>query len=44
MLFRSNKANANFARANLVAIKSFGAVAKSFTEQAQKNLKTATAK
>ena len=45
MLFRSlNKANANFARANLAAAKSFGAVAKSFTEQAQKNLKTATAK
>ena len=43
-LLTLNKANANFARANLVAAKSFGEVAKTFTEQAQKNLKTATAK
>ena len=43
-LLTLNKANANFARANLVAAKSFGDVAKAFTEQAQKNLKTATAK
>jgi hypothetical protein len=43
-LLTLNKANANFARANLVAAKSFGEVAKNFTEQAQKNLKTATAK
>ena len=40
-LLTLNKANANFARANLVAAKSFGDVAKAFTEQAQKNLKTA---
>jgi hypothetical protein len=43
-LLTLNKAQANFARANLVAAKSFGSVAKAFTEQAQKNLKTATAK
>jgi len=41
-LLTLNKANANFARANLAAAKSFGSVAKTFTEQAQKNLKTAT--
>ena len=43
-LLTLNKANANFARANLVAAKSFGEVAKTFADQAQKNLKTATAK
>jgi hypothetical protein len=42
-LLTLNKANANFARANLVAAKSFGEVAKAFTEQAQANLKKATA-
>jgi hypothetical protein len=42
-LLTLNKANANFARANLVAAKSFGEVAKTLANEAQKNLKTATA-
>ena len=41
-LLTLNKANANFARANLVAAKSFGEVAKTLVADAQKNLKTAT--
>ena len=40
-LLTLNKANANFARANLVAAKSFGEVAKTLADEAQKNLKTA---
>ena len=40
-LLTLNKANANFARANLVAMKSFGEVAKTVAEEAQKNIKTA---
>lgn len=43
-LLTLNKANANFARANLAAAKSFGEVAKTFADQAQKNLKTASSK
>jgi hypothetical protein len=42
-LLTLNKANANFARANLVAAKSFSEVAKTLADEAQKNLKTATA-
>ncbi|CAB4138215.1 hypothetical protein UFOVP328_408 [uncultured Caudovirales phage] len=40
-LLTLNKANANFARANVVALKGFGEVAKTVAEDAQKNLKTA---
>jgi acetolactate synthase small subunit len=40
-LLTLNKANANFARANLVAMKSFGEVAKTLADEAQKNIKTA---
>jgi len=40
-LLTLNKANANFARANLVAAKSFGEVAKTLANEAQKNIKTA---
>ena len=39
-LLTLNKANANFARANLVAAKSFGEVAKTLAADAQKNLKS----
>ena len=39
-LLTLNKANANFARANLVAAKSFGEVAKTLVADAQKNFKT----
>ena len=42
-LLTLNKANANFARANLVAAKSFGEVAKTLADEAQSNLKKATA-
>jgi hypothetical protein len=42
-LLTLNKANANFARANLVAAKSFGEVAKTLADEAQANLKKATA-
>jgi hypothetical protein len=42
-LLTLNKANANFARANLVAAKSFGEVAKTLANEAQANLKKATA-
>ena len=41
-LLTLNAANANFARANLVAAKSFGKAFQTAAEQAQKNLKTAT--
>jgi hypothetical protein len=40
-LLTLNAANANFARANLVAAKSFGKAFQTAAEQAQKNLKTA---
>ena len=40
-LLTLNKANANFARANIVAMKSLGEVAKTAAEEAQKNIKTA---
>jgi hypothetical protein len=43
-LLNLNSANANFARANLVAAKSFGQAFKTAAEQAQKSLKTATSK
>ena len=43
-LLTLNAAQANFARANLVAAKSFGKAFQTVAEQAQKNLKTATAK
>jgi len=42
-LLTLNKANANFARANLVAAKSFGKAFQTVAEQAQENLKKATA-
>jgi len=42
-LLTLNAANANFARANLVAAKSFGKAFQTAAEQAQKNFKTATA-
>ena len=40
-LLTLNAANANFARANLVAAKSFGKAFQTAAEQAQKNLKSA---
>ena len=40
-LLTLNKAQANFARANLVAAKSFGEAFKTVAEEAQKNFKTA---
>ena len=43
-LLTLNKANANFARANLVAVQSFGEVAKTLVADVQKNFKTANAK
>ena len=42
-LLTLNKANANFARANLVAAKSFGEVTKTLADEVQANLKKATA-
>jgi len=42
-LLTLNAANANFARANLVAAKSFGKAFQTAAEQAQANLKKATA-
>ena len=42
-LLTLNAANANFARANLVAAKSFGKAFQTAAEQAQSNLKKATA-
>ena len=41
-LLTLNAANANFARANLVAAKSFGQAFQTAAEQAQSNLKKAT--
>jgi hypothetical protein len=43
-LFTLNAANANFARANLVAAKAVGKAFQSAAEQAQKSLKTAASK
>jgi hypothetical protein len=43
-LLTLNAANANFARANLVAAKSFGKAFQTAAEQAQSNLKKATSK
>jgi hypothetical protein len=42
-LLTLNAANANFARTNLVAAKSFGKAFQTAAEQAQSNLKKATA-
>jgi hypothetical protein len=42
-LLTLNAANANFARANLVAAKAFGKAFQTVAEQAQSNLKKATA-
>ena len=42
-LLTLNAANANFARANLVAAKAFGKAFQTAAEQAQANLKKATA-
>jgi hypothetical protein len=42
-LLTLNAANANFARANLVAAKAFGKAFQTAAEQAQSNLKKATA-
>jgi hypothetical protein len=43
-LLTLNAANANFARANLVAAKAVGKAFQSAAEQAQKSLKTAASK
>lgn len=43
-LLTLNSANANFARANLIAAKSFGQAFQTAAQQAQKSLKTATSK